>query len=178
MKDRPSQLGLGAFAKGTDSPNEPYVFQIAPDALGGDSLNHLLYVTQEQLSLTVKLNEVYPDKNTTDNEKTLPPLSFVASKPMTVLYSPARLKTDKQTTNCPTEAGIAKEINLVQLAYPVSFPETAGQLRFIQAPNPSINESCEALTSDPLPPSAYHPLVVLAQSDKKIRRQSLGLFCG
>ncbi|MBK9316852.1 MAG: choice-of-anchor D domain-containing protein [Acidobacteria bacterium] len=151
IEGSPFTISLGAFAKGTDSPNEPYVFQIAPDALGGDSLNHLLYVTQEQLSLTVKLNEVYPDKNTTDNEKTLPPLSFVASKPMTVLYSPARLKTDKQTTNCPTEAGIAKEINLVQLAYPVSFPETAGQLRFIQAPNPSINESCEALTSDPLP---------------------------
>jgi len=149
----PFTLSPGAFAKGTDSPSEPYVFIPGsfPDALGSNSLNHILYVTQERLSLTVKLNEVYPDKDSTNNEKTLPPLSFVTSKPMTVLYSPARLKTATQSTNCPTEAGIAREINLVQLAYPVSFPETAGQLRFIQAPNPSKNESCEVLTGDPLP---------------------------
>ncbi len=151
IEGSPFTLSLGAFAKGTDSPSEPYVFQIAPDPLGSDSLNHILYVTQEQLSLTVKLNEVYPDKDSTNNEKTLPRLSFVTSKPMTVLYSPARLKTATQSTSCPTEAGIAREINLVQLAYPVSLPESAGQLRFIQAPNPDKNESCEVLTGDPLP---------------------------
>ncbi|NOT61206.1 MAG: hypothetical protein HOP19_13385, partial [Acidobacteria bacterium] len=148
----PFTLSLGALAKGTDTPSEPYVFQTdAADAQGSDSLNHVLYVTQEQLNLSVKLNEVYADKDASNDEKTLPPLNFVASKPITVLYSPARLKTVTQSSNCPHEDSIAREINFTQLAYPVSFPESGGQLRFIQVPNPSKNEACEVLTSDPLP---------------------------
>ncbi len=154
IEGSPFSLKLSAFAKGTERPNDPYVFlRVLPleDAQGSGSLNHVLYVTQEQLNLSVKLDDVYPDKDPTNNEKPLPPLRFVTSKPMTVLYSPALLKTATQSTVCPTEAGIANEINLVQLAYPVSYPESRGQLRFIQVPNPNKNEACEVLTGDPLP---------------------------
>lgn len=151
IEGSPFPLKLSAFAKGTERPNDPYVFQMAPDAQGSDSLNHVLYATQEQLNLSVKLDDVYPDKDPSNNEKTLPPLRFVTSKPMTVLYSPAMLKTATQNTGCPNEASIANEINLAQLAYPVSFPESRGQLRFIQAPNPNKTDACEVLTGDPLP---------------------------
>jgi len=153
IEGSPFMLSLGAFAKGTDSPSQPYIFipNPFPDPLGRESLNHVLYVTQPQLNLSVKLNEVYPDKDPGNNEKSLPPLNFATSRRVTVLYSPARLKSVTQNSACPTEAGIAREINFMQLAYPVSFPESAGQLRFIQAPNPGKNEACEVLTDDPLP---------------------------
>jgi uncharacterized protein (TIGR03437 family) len=153
IEGSPFALKLSAFAKGTERPNDPYVFQRVPleDEQGSSSLNHVLFVTQEQLSLSVKLDDVYPDKDPANNEKTLPPLRFVTSKPMTVLYSPAQLKTATQSTGCPAEASIANEINLVQQAYPVSYPESRGQLRFIQAPNPNKTEACEVLTGDPLP---------------------------
>ncbi len=153
IEGSPFQLKLSAFAKGTDSPNQPYIFQPnSPlDAQGSESLNHVLYVRQEQLNLSVKLDDVYPDKDPTNNEKTLPPLRFVTSKPLVVLYSPAQLKTATQSSGCPIELSITNEVNLVQLAYPVSLPESQGRLRFIQAPNPNKNESCEVLTDDPLP---------------------------
>ena len=104
-------LSLGGFAEGTDYPSQPYIFSPMdiPQRLGFESLNHVLYVTQERLSLEVKLNDVYPDKDSTNNAKSLPPLTFVTSKPMTVLYLPAKLKTATQSTSCATEAGIARD---------------------------------------------------------------------
>lgn len=154
-KETTEMLKLGAFAKGTDSPSQPFVFSpgLAEPALGSESLNYVHYVTQERLTLSAKLDEIYPEKDTTNNShNSLPPLNFVASKPMVVLYSPAQLKAGAiSAQRCPTAAGIAREINLMQLAYPVSLPESQGRLRFIQAPNPNANEPCEAISGDVLP---------------------------
>ncbi len=153
IEGSPFTLSLGAFTKGTSSPSQPYVFTpiLPPDELGSESLNHVLYVKQDRLSIEVKLNDVYKEKDASNNSKSLPPLTFTTSKRMTFLYSPARLKAATQNSGCPTEAGIAREINLLQLAYPVSFPESVGRMQFIPVPNPTANESCEALTADPLP---------------------------
>src|SRR5207247_750512 len=80
----PLKLERGELG-GDNLPQEPFVFiRTGGEAFtGSDSLNDVVSALHRQLTLEVKLDDVYPDRDTKNNSKTLGPLTSANSKPIT-----------------------------------------------------------------------------------------------
>lgn len=136
IANSPFFLAHGGFNK-SSTPNEPFVFSQrltrSIKEVGGDSLNFVLkadLVKEDQLSFEAKLNDVYPDRDPTNNFKNATPaaIPFAQSNSVTILYSRARLRySDNSLGSLPSEEGLKRQMELFQLAYPIS----KGKLQFV-----------------------------------------------
>jgi len=107
---------------------------------GLDSINSILPAKREELTVKAKLVPALPDLNRGNDEKSLGPMKFEYSDPITIAWSRTIFQSSETTTTYPSKQGITKHMGRLFDLYPLS----DGNLTWLEQPN-------KVVTEDPLP---------------------------
>ncbi len=125
----PLKLDRGAFGS-SNVPEKPFVFdpRLENRFTGDASLNHVLAANHPQLTIEAKLDNVYADRDASNDSETLGALTFASPKPVSIWVSRARLKNPAiGETQFPKEDGITRAKQYLHMVYPV----TESSFRFV-----------------------------------------------
>ncbi len=138
----PARFNRSVRASGSPFPQE-YVHRrsgtFTPLELlyGVDSFNALWPATTDKLTVEAKLAPDFADRDRSNDAKSLGPLTFVQSDPITILWSRTRFESSDTVTAFPSMQGISRQMGRLFDTYPLS----DGQLTWLEQPNQVVSDN-------------------------------------
>lgn len=138
----PARFNRSVRATGSPFPQE-YVHRrsgsFTPLELlyGVDSMNALWPATTDKLTVEARLAPDFADRDRSNDGKSLGPLTFVLSDPVTILWSRTRFESSDTVTAFPSMQGISRQMGRLFDTYPLS----DGHLTWLEQPNQVVSNS-------------------------------------